>query len=106
MTLIALVFIAIAGAVVEDAGSSWATVYLHDSLGAVGAIAVFGYIAMVGFQFVGRTIGDRLVDRFGERWVARIGGFITAAGMGTALAFPVSAGPSRGSPPPDSASRH
>lgn len=88
LTLIALVLIAIAGAVVEDAGSSWATVYLHDSLGAVGAIAVFGYIAMVGFQFVGRTIGDRLVDRFGERWVARIGGFITAAGMGSALAFP------------------
>lgn len=87
-TLIALVFISIAGAFVEDAGSSWATLYLHDSLGAPGAIAVFGYIAMVGFQFVGRTIGDRLVDRFGERWVARIGGLITATGMGAALAFP------------------
>jgi MFS family permease len=87
-TLVALVFISIAGASVEDAGSSWATLYLNDSLGAPGAIAVFGYIAMVGSQFVGRMIGDRLVDRFGERWVARIGGLITAAGMGAALAFP------------------
>ena len=87
-TLVALVFIAIAGAVVEDAASSWATVYLRDSLGAPGAIAVSGYIAMVGFQFVGRIIGDRLVDRFGERTVARAGGLITAAGMGAALAFP------------------
>ncbi len=87
-TLVALVFISIAGAFVEDAGSSWATLYLHDSLGAPGAIAAFGYIAMVGSQFVGRLIGDRLVDRFGERWVARIGGFITATGMGAALAFP------------------
>ena len=87
-TLVALVFIAIAGAVVEDAASSWATVYLRDSLGAPGAIAVSGYIAMVGSQFVGRMIGDGLVDRFGERAVARAGGLITAAGMGAALAFP------------------
>ena len=87
-TLAALVFIAIAGAIVEDAGSSWATLYLRDSLGAPGAIAVTGYIAMVAFQFIGRLIGDRLVDRFGERAVARAGGLITAAGMGAALAFP------------------
>ena len=80
--------IAIAGATVEDAGSSWATLYLRDSLGAPGAVAAFGYVALVGFQFVGRLIGDRLVDRFGERAVARAGGLITAAGMGIALAFP------------------
>jgi MFS family permease len=87
-TLVALVLIAISGAVVEDAGSSWATIYLRDSLGSPGAIAVFGYIAMVASQFVGRMIGDRLVDRFGERMVARVGGLIAAAGMGAALAFP------------------
>ena len=87
-TLAALVVMAIAGATVEDAGSSWATVYLRDSLGASGAVAVFGYVALVGFMFVGRLIGDRLVDRFGERSVVRSGGFITAAGMGAALAFP------------------
>ena len=86
--LAALVVIAIAGATVEDAGSSWATLYLRDSLGAPGAIAVFGYVALVGFMFLGRLIGDRLVDRFGERIVVRAGGFVTAAGMGAALAFP------------------
>jgi MFS family permease len=87
-TLVALVLIAISGAVVEDAASSWATVYLRDSLGAPGALAASGYIAMVVFQFIGRTLGDRLVDRFGERAVARAGGLITAAGMGAALALP------------------
>jgi fucose permease len=91
-TLLALVFIAIAGAVVEDSGSSWATVYLRESLNTPGAIAASGYIAMVGGQFVGRMIGDRLVDRFGERAVARVGGLITAIGMGAALAFPSVAG--------------
>ncbi len=87
-TLVALVVIAIAGAAIEDAGSSWATLYLRDSLGAPGAIAVFGYVALVGFMFIGRLVGDRLVDRFGQRAVVRTGGFITAAGMGAALALP------------------
>jgi hypothetical protein len=87
-TLVALVVIAIAGATVEDAGSSWATLYLRDSLGTPGAVAVFGYVALVGFMFIGRLIGDRMVDRFGERAVVRVGGFVTAAGMGAALAFP------------------
>ena len=84
--------IAIAGATVEDAGSSWATLYLRDSLGAPAPVAVFGYVALVGFMFIGRLLGDRLVDRFGERAVARAGGLITAAGMGSALAFPSIAG--------------
>jgi hypothetical protein len=87
-TLVALVVIAIAGATVEDAGSSWATLYLRDSLGAPGAVAVFGYVALVGFMFIGRMTGDRLVDRFGEGAVVRAGGFVAAAGMGAALAFP------------------
>jgi MFS family permease len=85
---VALVFIATAGATVEDAGSSWATLYLRDSLGAPGPVAAFGYVALVGSMFVGRLVGDRLVDRFGERAVTRTGGLITAAGMGAALAFP------------------
>ncbi|MFW3121022.1 integral membrane protein [Mycolicibacterium mageritense DSM 44476 = CIP 104973] len=88
LTLLALVLIAVAGATVEDAGSSWATLYLRDTLHAPPAIAVFGYVALVGFMFVGRLVGDRLVDRYGEATVARAGGVVAAAGMGAALAFP------------------
>ncbi|WP_372592801.1 MFS transporter [Actinotalea sp.] len=84
----ALVLIASAGSVVEDAGSSWATLYLSDSLGAAAAVASFGFIAVVGAQFVGRLLGDRLVDRFGQRAVARAGGVLVAVGMGSALAVP------------------
>jgi MFS family permease len=86
--LAALVGIAIAGAAVEDSGNSWATLYLRDSLTAPAALVAFGYIAMASFQFIGRFFGDRLVDRFGERSVARAGGVVIAVGMGTALAFP------------------
>ncbi|WP_327036889.1 MFS transporter [Microbacterium sp. CH12i] len=86
--IVALVLISIAGAVVEDAGMSWATLYLSDSLDAPIVIAATGYIALVGAQFIGRIIGDRMVDVFGQRNVARAGGLIIAVGMGLALAFP------------------
>ena len=85
--LAALVMIAIASAAVEDAGSSWATLYLRE-LGAPGAIAVSGYVAAVGFQFVGRVVGDRLIDRFGQRAVARSGGVIAVAGHGLGARVP------------------
>ena len=86
--LAALVLIAAAGALVEDAGSSWAAVYLEGPLGAPVTIAALGYVALVGLQFVGRLVGDRLVDRFGQRAVAQAGGALAAAGMGIALLFP------------------
>lgn len=84
----ALVLIAVAGTLVEDAGNSWAAVYLSDSLRATAALAASGYIALVGAQFIGRLLGDRLTDRFGQRAVARTGGLIAALGMGLALAVP------------------
>ncbi|MEV8445789.1 MFS transporter [Streptomyces parvus] len=88
VVLAALVLIATAGTLVEDAGNSWAALYLSDALHASAALAASGFIALVGAQFIGRLIGDRLVDRFGQRAVARAGGLITAVGMGLALAVP------------------
>lgn len=88
MVLIALTLIAMAGAVAEDAGNSWATLYLGESLGAAAAIAPLGFIALVGAQFIGRMLGDGLTDRFGQRAVARVGGLIAAVGMTLALIFP------------------
>ena len=87
-TLLALGLIAVCGSIVEDSGGTWSAVYLSGSLGAGAAVAAFGFVALAGMQFVGRIVGDRLVDRFGQRTVARTGGAITAVGMGLALAFP------------------
>ncbi|MFE5774248.1 MFS transporter [Brachybacterium sp. NPDC056505] len=78
--------LAIGGTVVEDSGNSWAALFLGRDLGASAAVAAYGYIALVGAQFVGRLIGDRMVDRFGQRAVARAGGLLIAVGMATALA--------------------
>ncbi|MCK9794083.1 MFS transporter [Isoptericola sp. 4D.3] len=88
LVLAALVLVAVAGALVEDAGSSWAAVYLSGALGAASAVAAAGFVALVGAQFVGRMLGDRFVDRFGQRAVARTGGLLVAVGTGLALAFP------------------
>ncbi len=88
LAMAALVLIAVGGTLVEDAGNTWAAVYLSGTLGADVGIASFGFIALVGSQFVGRLLGDGFVDRFGQRAVARAGGAITAAGMGAALLFP------------------
>lgn len=88
LVLAALIGIAMGGTLVEDAGSSWATLYLSTELTAPAAFAASGYIALVGAQFIGRMIGDRLVDRFGQRAVARAGGLLAAVGMSAALAFP------------------
>ncbi|MBX5485861.1 MAG: MFS transporter [Mycolicibacterium hassiacum] len=88
LTLLALVLIAVADATVEDAGSTWATLYLRDSLGVPGPLAASGLVAFAAAMFIGRVFGDRLVDRFGEQAVARAGGFLTAAGMGAALGWP------------------
>ncbi|TKK84249.1 MFS transporter [Herbidospora galbida] len=83
-----LAVIAICGATVEDAGGTWAAVYLSGSLGAAPGIAAFGLVAVVGAQFVGRALGDRFVDRWGQAAVARAGGLLIALGVGLALAFP------------------
>lgn len=86
--LAALSLLAIAGALVEDSGSTWAAIYLNDSLSTTASIASLGFIALVGAQFVGRIVGDGLVDRFGQRTIATAGGLLIAGGMGLALAFP------------------
>lgn len=86
--LAALVLISIAGSIIEEIGNSWAALYMTDFLNTPEAIAAFGYISLVGGQFIGRILGDRQVDRWGNRRVAFVGGLVGAVGAGLALAFP------------------
>ncbi len=84
----ALGVLAACGAFVEDAGSSWSALYLRTELDAGAATAGLGFVALSVAMTVGRLTGDRVVDRFGQRRVARGGGALIAAGMGLALAVP------------------
>jgi len=86
--LLALGVLAAAGAVVEDAGSSWGALYLRDELGAAAAVGGLAFVSLQIAMTIGRLTGDRLVDRFGSGPVARAGGGLIAGGMGLALALP------------------
>jgi MFS family permease len=88
LTMAALGVLAACGAFVEDAGSSWSALYLRDELAAGAATAGLGFVALSAAMTIGRLTGDRAVDRFGQRRVVRVGGALTAAGMGLALALP------------------
>ncbi|MET0418856.1 MAG: MFS transporter [Actinoplanes sp.] len=80
--------LAACGALVEDAGSSWGAIFMSDNLHAGAATAGLAVVALQAAMTVGRLAGDRVVDRFGQRAVARAGGALAAVGMGLALAFP------------------
>ena len=86
--LAALVLVSMSAAIVEDAGNTWAAVYLSGSLDASVTIASLGFVSLAGMQLIGRLVGDGMVDRLGQRTVARIGGVLVAVGTGLALAFP------------------
>ncbi|WP_116453559.1 MFS transporter [Blastococcus litoris] len=88
LAMTALGVLGVCGAIVEDAGASWAALYLRTELAAGAAVAGLGFVALQGAMTVGRLTGDRVVDRFGQRRVAQVGGAVIAAGMGLALAFP------------------
>jgi MFS family permease len=88
LPLTALGVLAVCGAFVEDAGSSWGALYLRNELAAGAATAGLGFVALQSAMTVGRLTGDRVVDRFGQRRVVEVGGVLIAAGMGLALALP------------------
>lgn len=88
LILLGLSLIAICGALVEDVGSTWATLYLRDERGAPEGLAGIGFVALMAAHFAGRMSGDALVTRWGQRTVVRSGGVLMAVGMGAALAWP------------------
>lgn len=80
--------LAVCGAVVEDAGGSWGAIYLRDELGAAPAVAGLGFVGLQAAMTVGRFAGDRIVDRWGQLQVVRLGGLLVVGGLGVALAVP------------------
>lgn len=88
LLLAALGALAACGAFVEDAGSSWGALYLRGEVGTGAATAGLAFVALQLAMTVGRLTGDRVVDRLGQRRVARVGGVLVALGFGLALGLP------------------
>ncbi len=88
LALLALGLLCAAAALAEDTAASWGAVYMRDSLGAAAAMAGLVFVALQAAQTTGRLFGDRLVERFGNRAVARSGGIMVLVGVGMALVWP------------------
>lgn len=69
---------------VEDVPSRWSSVYLADA-GATGGLVSMGLVAFTAAMALGRFVGDRFVDRWGEVAVTRWGMGISALVLGGAL---------------------
>ena len=88
LALLPIAVVAMSGVLVEDVGSNWSAVYLRDALTAPVAMVGLGYVSLVGAQFVGRLLGDRLIDALGAVRVTRIGGVLIFVGLGTVALAP------------------
>jgi fucose permease len=89
--VLALGVLGICGLVGEGAAGDWSAVYLRDNLGASAGFAALGFAAFSATMTLGRTVGDRLIRRFGVVPVIRACGLIATAGLALALATPAPA---------------
>ena len=80
-----LVVLCISGMLIEDAGFSWATLFMRDYANTGAALAGSGYVVLLSTHALGRFIADPLVGRFGPRAVVAGGGALILAGMGGGL---------------------
>lgn len=70
--------------IVEDVPARWSSIYLTDA-GAVGGWVSMGLVAFTVAMTVGRFVGDRLVDGFGNVLVISVGMAASAVSLGAAL---------------------
>lgn len=64
--LLPLALVALAGISVEDAGANWSAVLLASERDLPAASAGIGLSVLLGAQFIGRLLGDRVIDTLGR----------------------------------------
>lgn len=89
--LLLISVVSITGVMVEDLGQNWSALYLSQVLEASATMAGLGLVALMCAQFIGRLLGDRMVDRLGHVTMARLGAVGIAAGLGLVVAAPAPA---------------
>jgi len=73
--------IGVLGVMLEDAASTWSTIYLTEVLGAAVGLAALAVVLYTAGMTVGRLTNDRWIDRWGETAVARSGALVASAGL-------------------------
>lgn len=91
LMLLLISVVSITGVMVEDLGQNWSALYLSRVLEASATKAGLGLVALRCAQFIGRLLGDRMVDRLGHVTMARLGAVGIGAGLGLVVAAPAPA---------------
>jgi MFS family permease len=71
--------------IVDSSVANWSAVYLTASLAGPASLAALGYGCYAAATLLGRTAGDKLVERFGPATVVRAGGALAAVGLGVVI---------------------
>lgn len=79
--ILLLSLLAISGTLIEEIGNSWSALFMLTETDAPASWVGLGYTVMLASQFVGRMLGDPMVNRWGTAAVARAGGVIITAGV-------------------------
>ena len=86
--LLVLGIVAFCALLNEGAMSDWSAVYLRDIIATNAGLAAAGFTVFSITMAVGRLSGDRLAARFGSAQLIRVGGILSAFGLGISLLVP------------------
>lgn len=90
--LLPLALVALAGFTVEEIGANWSAVLLSTERGVAAASAGIGLTVLLAAQFVGRLLGDRFIDRVGDKAALVASLSAVTAGLVAAAWLPSAAG--------------
>jgi fucose permease len=86
--LLLLCLVAMGSFLVEGIAIEWSAVFLRESVGADPSAAGLGVVAFSAGMAASRFVGDRLVARFGQSTVARVGSSGAFLALGAMLIVP------------------
>jgi MFS family permease len=86
--LLLLCLVAGGSFLVEGIAVEWSAVFLRESVGAASSAAGLGVVAFSAGMAASRFVGDRLVARFGQPIVARVGASSAFAALSAMLIVP------------------
>ena len=73
----------------EGAMADWSAVYLATVREASPALAAVGYAAFSASMFIGRFVGDSVVQLLGRRKVVALGGLLATVGLTIIVVCPI-----------------
>ena len=86
--LLALALLCAVGYLIEDAAQNWSALHLERSLGATPAIGGAAPGVFAGAMFLGRSLGQQIGRRFGDRQMLSGGAALTAVGLSVLVVAP------------------